>query len=164
MSAAIVLPSLTNWTKNGISAIFRATNQVDFKSAVDGFLSDKAKITLNGVHVSRADFVNRLQADKFDEEGAVVTFNDSVEVPKDTQSPVTAGSVGLFYNATIAEAIEVRDAPVTTQVTASVNVVIDQDPDVPKPAPSPIRGFFDGRRVMELNQVSTQGPTPAQNA
>ena len=92
MSAAIVLPSLTNWTKNGISAIFRATNQVDFKSAVDGFLSDKAKITLNGVHVSRADFVNRLQADKFDEEGAVVTFNDSVEVPKDTQSPVSVST------------------------------------------------------------------------
>lgn len=36
---------------------------------------------------------------------------------------VQAGSVGVLYNATIQETIRVRDAPVSSKITASVNVV-----------------------------------------
>ena len=36
---------------------------------------------------------------------------------------VQAGSVGVFYTALIQEAIRVRDAPVSSTITASVNVV-----------------------------------------
>ncbi|KDR73951.1 hypothetical protein GALMADRAFT_250667 [Galerina marginata CBS 339.88] len=164
MSAAIVLPTLTNWTKNHITAIFQATNKADFTSSINAFLSDKASITLNGVKTSRAEFVSKVQAEKFDESGAVVSFISAVEVPKDGEQPVVAGSVGVSYNAIVAEGIVIRDAAITRQVTASVNVVIEQDPDVPKPPPSPIHGFFDGRRVMSLNQVSIEGPVPTQSA
>ncbi|KDR73949.1 hypothetical protein GALMADRAFT_595444 [Galerina marginata CBS 339.88] len=164
MSTAIVLPDLTNWTKQHINAIFQATNQADFTSAIDAFLSDKATITSNGVTISRADFVSQVQGEKFDETGATVTFTSAVEVPSDTTQAALAGSVGVSYNAVITEGIRVLGGPVTRQVTASVNVVIFQDPDVPKPPPSPIRGFFDGRRVLSLNQVSLVGPVPAQTA
>lgn len=41
---------------------------------------------------------------------------------------------------------------------------IEQDPDIPKPQPSPIRGDFDGRRVISLNQVSTDTSVPVQTA
>ncbi|KDR73953.1 hypothetical protein GALMADRAFT_157779 [Galerina marginata CBS 339.88] len=91
------------------------------------------------------------------------SFTSAVEVPKDGEQPVVAGSVGVSYNAIVAEGIVIRDAAVTRQVTASVNVVIEQDPDIPKPRPSPIHGFFDGRRVMSLNQVSIEGQVPAQS-
>jgi hypothetical protein len=36
---------------------------------------------------------------------------------------VQAGSIGVFYTALIQEAIRVRDAPVSSTITASVNVV-----------------------------------------
>ncbi|KAF8904680.1 hypothetical protein CPB84DRAFT_1677137 [Gymnopilus junonius] len=164
MSTNIVLPNLTNWTEQHLTSIFNATNQTNFTSAVNAFLSDKVAITVNGVSVSRADFVNNISAEKFDEQSATVTFSGAVEVPADSNNPITAGSVGVFYKASIVEGIRVLGAPVIRQVTASLNVVIAQDPDVPQPKPSPIHGFFDGRRVMSLNQVSIDGPAPIQNA
>ncbi|KAH9477140.1 hypothetical protein JR316_0011056 [Psilocybe cubensis] len=163
MSTAIVLPTLTEWTEQHITSIFQAKTNADLTSALDGFLSDKAVITFNGKQISRADYVGQLQAEKFREVSADVNFLGAVQAPTDPDQPFDAGSVGVFYNATIFENIKIRDVSVSRQVTASVNVVIAQDPDVPKPPPSPFRGFFDGRRVMALNQVSTQGPATSSN-
>lgn len=146
MPTNIVLPSLTNWTEQHLTTIFQATNQTDFTSAVNAFLSDKVAITVNGVSVSRADFVNQISAEKFDEQSATVTFAGAVEVPADSNNPITvssirlltfgessfdsctftrcqAGSVGVFFNALIAEKLRVLGGPVTRQVTASLNVV-----------------------------------------
>ncbi|KAF8153942.1 hypothetical protein B0H34DRAFT_676825 [Crassisporium funariophilum] len=161
MSTNIVLPTLTQWTKNHLTAIFEATSASDLTTAIDAFLSKSATITVNGASISRDDFTKQLQTEKFDEAGASVAFAGTVEVPTVADDHFTAGSVGVFYTAIIAEAIRIRDAAITSQVTASVNVVIAQDPAIPPPPPSPIHGFFDGRRVMALNQVSLQGPVPS---
>ncbi|PPQ83922.1 hypothetical protein CVT25_000667 [Psilocybe cyanescens] len=162
MSTAIVLPTLTKWTEQHLTSIFQAQSDADLTSALNTFLSDKAVITVNGKQISRAEYVDQIQSAKFREASASISFAGAVQAPADPDQPFDAGSVGVFYNASIFENIKIRDSAVTTQVTASVNVVIAQDPDVPKPAPSPIRGFFDGRRVMFLNQVSTQGPATSQ--
>ncbi|KAF8904681.1 hypothetical protein CPB84DRAFT_1745713 [Gymnopilus junonius] len=164
MSTAMMLPNLSRWTMNHLTAIFNATNQADFNGAIDAFLSHKAKLTLNGANVSRAEFIKQFQTEKFDEAGAEVTFNDAVQVAKDAQNPTAAGCVGLFYNATIAENITVQDAAVTNQYSGSLNVVIEQDPDVPQPTSSPMRGYSDCRRVTALNQVSTEVPATTQSA
>ncbi|PPQ66403.1 hypothetical protein CVT26_011271 [Gymnopilus dilepis] len=160
MAANIVLPSLTNWTEQHITAIFQATSQDDFTSAVNAFLSDKVQITVNGQSVSRTDFVNQLSAETALEQSATVTFSGAVEVPADSTQPVAAGSVGVFFNALIAEKLRVLGGPVTRQVATSLNVVIAQDPDVPQPKPSPIHGDFDGRRVKILNEVFTDTSVP----
>ncbi|KAF9560335.1 hypothetical protein CPC08DRAFT_477156 [Agrocybe pediades] len=123
MSSAIVLPTLTNWAKNHITAIFTATNATDFDSAMNAFLSDKAVITVNGVQTSRADFISQTQGEKFDEIGATVNFAGAVEVPSDPNQPINAGSVGLFFNAVITEGIRVLGAPISHQQTVSLNIV-----------------------------------------
>ncbi|KAF8958553.1 hypothetical protein BDZ97DRAFT_1439176 [Flammula alnicola] len=164
MSTNIVLPTLTQWTKNHITAIIEAQTQADLESAVDAFLSKNATITVNGVQISQADFVKQLSVENFAEAGATVAFSASVEVPADPKNTFDAGSVGVFYNAIISETFRIRDAPISSEVTASVNVVIAQDPSIPKPPPSPIHGFFDGRRVMALNEVRTQGAVQPQDS
>lgn len=159
-STDIVLPSLTQWTEDHITAVLQATSQSDFTGALDAFLSKDAEITVNGVCISRADFAKQIQSEQFDEATAIVTFAGTVGVPANQQSPVEAGSVGVFYTATVQQRIRVRDAPVSSTVTASVNVVIEQDLSIPLPPSSPIRGFFDRRRVKVLNQVFTDVPVP----
>jgi hypothetical protein len=142
---SIVLLSLSNWTESHITAIYQATSQSDTSNALDNFLSKDAVITVNGKAISRADLTKQLQAEKFLEAGAIVTFLGIVEVPTDQTAPVEviglhflqiwkkklmilmaviqAGSVGTFYTVTIQETIRVRDAPVSSKVTASLNVV-----------------------------------------
>ncbi|KAJ3512054.1 hypothetical protein NLJ89_g3747 [Agrocybe chaxingu] len=162
MSTAIVLPTLTQWTKNHITALIQASNNTDLDAALDAFLSKDASLTVNGVQVSRQDFAKQVQIENFDEAGASIAFRASVEVSKNQDKPFDTGSVGVFYTAIISQAIRIRDAPVNSQVTASVNVVIEQDPSIPPPPPSHIHGFFDGRRVKALNQVIIQGPVTDQ--
>ncbi|CAA7262704.1 unnamed protein product [Cyclocybe aegerita] len=162
MSTAIVLPTLTQWTKNHITALIQASNNTDLTAALDAFFSKDATIIVNGVQVSRLDFAKQVKIENFDEAGASVAFSANVEVPKDQDKPFDAGSVGVFYTAIISQAIRIRDVPVSSQVIASVNVVIEQDPSIPPPPPSPIHGFFDGRRVKALNQVIFQGPVTDQ--
>jgi len=87
MSQILLLP-LTQWTKNHITAIIQATNQTDLDSAIDAFLSQDATIVVNGVEVSRAEFVNQVQTEKFNEAGVTVSFAASVEVPADNDRPL----------------------------------------------------------------------------
>lgn len=93
MSSNIILPSLTNWTKNHISAIIEATTQADLGAAVDGFLSESATITVNGASVSRDQYKNILEREKFLETAATVAFSGEVEVPTDPSS-----SFDVSYN------------------------------------------------------------------
>jgi hypothetical protein len=83
---AIVLPSLSQWTKNGIIAIYQASTPT--ANALDNFLSKDAVLTVNGSVVSRADVVNQLQVEKFAEVEATVAFLGIVEVPSSTTSRV----------------------------------------------------------------------------
>ena len=88
MSTDIVLLSLSNWTESHISAIYKATTQSDTSNALDNFLEKNADITVNGKKISRDDFGKELQSEKFLEVGAIVTFNNIVEVPADKSAPV----------------------------------------------------------------------------
>ncbi|KAF9476910.1 hypothetical protein BDN70DRAFT_811482 [Pholiota conissans] len=161
MSTNIVLPELAQWVQNHISAIIQAQTQADLEDAVDAFLAKNATIVVNGAQLSQADFIQQLSSENFAEEGATVTFNNSLQVPATAGDNFTAGSVGLFYTADIAQRFVIRDAPITSQVIASLNVVVGPDPTIPKPPPSPIHGFFDPRRVTSLNEVRIQAPLTA---
>ena len=87
MTTAIVLPTLTQWTENHITAINNATNEQDLTSAINAFLSKNATIVVNGVQISRAEFEKQLQIEKFDEAGAATSFVGAVQVPADKDKP-----------------------------------------------------------------------------
>ena len=84
----IVLPSLSQWTKNHLTAIFQATTASALEEALDAFLFKDAAITVNGRTISRTEFTNLLSGEKFDETHASVSFAGAVEVPADSKSPV----------------------------------------------------------------------------
>ncbi|KAJ6562833.1 hypothetical protein DFH09DRAFT_1159738 [Mycena vulgaris] len=160
MALNIVLPPLRTWAEQHLSSIIKATTSTDFDAAFDSFLSEHATVTVNGKPVSRDEYKKQLQGEGFDEAGAIVTFSGAVEVPADQSKPIEAGVVGLFYTAIISEAIVIRDAPVQSQVTSSLNLVIEEDKSLTPPhLPGGIRGFFDGRRVTVLNQVIVDAPS-----
>ncbi|KAJ7145736.1 hypothetical protein C8R44DRAFT_755771 [Mycena epipterygia] len=162
MAVNIALPPLRIWAEQHLSSIIKATTQTAFEAAFDGFLSKSATVTVNGKHVSRDEYKKQLQGEGFDEAGAEVTFSGAVEVPADNSIQLSpkelypqGGVVGLFYTATISENIVIRDAPVQSQVTSSLNLVIEEDKSLTPPHfPGGIRGFLpDGRRVSVLNQI-----------
>ncbi|KAJ7166614.1 hypothetical protein C8R46DRAFT_1350937 [Mycena filopes] len=153
MTANIVLPPLKTWAQNHLSSIIKATTATSFDSAFDAFLSKHVAITVNGKSVSRDEYKKKLQGEGFDEAGAIVQFTGAVEVPSEPNS-IQAGVVGLFYNATISENIVVHDAAVQSQISSSINLVIEEDKTLSPPhLPHGVHGFFDGRRVSALNQV-----------
>jgi len=162
MSSDIALLPLSLWTQTHIANIYKTTTPSSLKEALDAFLAQDAKIIVNGIQISRAEFANQLQSQKFDEAGAIVTFTGTVEAPAKQGDNVTAGSVGVFYNAIIAEEIRVRDAPVSSKITASVNVIVEQDLEIPVPPtpPGTRGGGSDRRRAYVLNQVFTDAPVP----
>lgn len=81
MSTNIVLPTLTQWVENHVTAIIQSQTQADLQTAVDAFLSKNATIVVNGAQISQAQFVTQLAGETFDEESATVTFTASVAVP-----------------------------------------------------------------------------------
>jgi len=80
-NANIVLPSLSQWTQDHITALIKATSQSDLTHALDNFLSQDAVITVNGEKLSRDDFAKQIQSETFSETNATVTFLGTVEVP-----------------------------------------------------------------------------------
>lgn len=94
MSVNIVLPTLTQWTKNHVTSIIQAKSQADLEAAVDAFLSKSATINVNGAQLTRDAFVKQLSQENFDEQGATVNFNASVEARADPNDGFT---VCAFY-------------------------------------------------------------------
>ncbi|KAF9476911.1 hypothetical protein BDN70DRAFT_881837 [Pholiota conissans] len=157
MATAVLLPKLTDWVQNHITAIIEAKTTHDLHDAVNRFLNQHAMITVNGAHISRAEFVKQLKAENFAEEKATITFNDSIEVPDSREGEsITAGTVGVFYTAIITSAHLIHGIPTSKQVIASLNVVVAPDPSVHKP-PMP-NGYYDPRRVTSLNEVRVERP------
>ncbi|KAJ6530641.1 hypothetical protein B0H19DRAFT_1191682 [Mycena capillaripes] len=153
MSANIVLPPLKAWAEQHLSSIIKATTYTALDSAFDAFLSQHAKITLNGKHISRDEYQKELHGAGFDEAGALVQFSGVVEVPSQSH-PNQAGLVGLFCTATIGENLVVRDGPIVRQIISSLNLVIEEDKSLTPPHfANGVHGFFDGRRVSALNQI-----------
>ena len=86
MSTNIVLPSLSKWTENHISAIYQANSQTS--NALNNFLSKDAVITVNGKKISHTELAKEFQNEKYLEAAAFVTFANIVEVPADKTSPI----------------------------------------------------------------------------
>lgn len=82
MTANIVLPNLTNWAEQHLQSIWNATSQSDFDSAFNNFVAENATITVNGNHVSRDQYKQRLLGENPIEAKVQLTFNGAVEVPK----------------------------------------------------------------------------------
>lgn len=86
MSDAIVLPSLSRWTKNHLTAIIQAKSASALNASLDAFLFKDAVITVNGRHITRAEFTTLLGAEKLDETTASISFTGAVEVPANPKS------------------------------------------------------------------------------
>ncbi|KAF7313071.1 hypothetical protein MKEN_00992600 [Mycena kentingensis (nom. inval.)] len=154
MSTAIVLPGLRAWAEQHLQAIIQATTKDAFTDAFNAFLFKDVKITVNAKAVTREEYEKELRAQAFDEAGAEVTFSGAVEV----QQTLEKGVVGLFFTATIVQNELIQGTPKQSQITSSLNLVIEDV--IPRP-PNPlgVHGFFDGRRVTELNQVVIDTPS-----
>ncbi|KZT67890.1 hypothetical protein DAEQUDRAFT_728669 [Daedalea quercina L-15889] len=76
---------LTRWAENSISAIYKAPKQDDFTHAFDAFIAEDAQITVNGKHLSRAQYKELLQGERALEQSASVSFLGAVEVPAHTK-------------------------------------------------------------------------------
>lgn len=92
MTSAIVLPSLTNWTQQHLQSIIKATKQADFDAAYNNFLSQDAKITVNGVSVTRDQYKQYLKQESFLEASATINFDGAVEVPQNKAAPIEVWS------------------------------------------------------------------------
>lgn len=79
MSAAIVLPNITEWTKDRITAIYSATTDSDFETAFDDFLSHEVTITSNGQRFTRDEYKQKLLSEKKGEISGGVSFTGSVQ-------------------------------------------------------------------------------------
>ncbi len=81
MSSIPLLPTLSTWAQNRLTALFSATTQDDFDTAYENFVAKQVHITVNGKHVSRADYKTQLWQEKGLESGAEVSYPGTVEVP-----------------------------------------------------------------------------------
>ena len=79
MSVAIVLPGLTDWTEQHVTAIYTATTDSDFESAFDAFLSQDVTITSNGQSLTRDQYKQKLLAQKKGEISGAVSFTGAVQ-------------------------------------------------------------------------------------
>ncbi|KAI0920222.1 hypothetical protein AcW1_002025 [Taiwanofungus camphoratus] len=149
-----VVFSLTDWTENSISAIIQATSQAQLDSAFDAFIAKDAHITVNGKHVSRAQYKERFQSEKSTESSANVSFTGAVEVPKDENHPTNAGSVGLLYKATVFGKLFVFGSRTASTINSSLNVVIVEE------HPGGQFNLGSSRRVTVLNEVVTDQVDP----
>lgn len=145
----VVIP-LTQWAEDSISAIYNATTESNFNDAFDAFLLKDAKITVNGKHLSVAQYKQKLVDQKILEQSAQVSYKGAVSVPKNPNEPAQAGSVGLFFTALIVEKLREFGAPVTRTVTSSVNLTIVED------------GGVEDRKVSALTQIITVEANPVE--
>lgn len=89
MSSAIVLPSLTAWAEQRLTALFTTTDEQSFDAAFDAFVAaDTTSIVVNGQKLSREQYKQQTWKDKFLEAGAQVQYLGAVSVPSDPSEPV----------------------------------------------------------------------------
>ena len=84
MSVNIVLPDLPNFVQGRITALYTAKTPAEFDSAFDAFVAEDARITLNGKHISRANYKKTIMGEIANDVSANVQFQGVVSVPADT--------------------------------------------------------------------------------
>ncbi|EGN98673.1 hypothetical protein SERLA73DRAFT_181249 [Serpula lacrymans var. lacrymans S7.3] len=158
MSANIVLPTLTALTQSRVTSLLTSTTASEFGDVFDSFFDREVNITVNGKHLSRQQYKEQLLSQSaVNKRSATVNVSGELEV-KDTDGELS-GLVGIFYTAIVNLEPLVGGAPAQTKLTSSLNVIIK--PTAPRPPQPPhVRGYFDPRRVVTLNQVYTDQPVP----
>jgi hypothetical protein len=118
MSEAIVLPSLSQWTKNHLTAIIQATSASALNASLDAFLFKDAVITVNGRTITRAEFTTLLGGEKLAEAAASISFAGAVEVPTNPKSGElvrgflpTTSTVQVIINITTRLALSESSSP-----------------------------------------------------
>ncbi|KAI0632687.1 hypothetical protein C8Q77DRAFT_837556 [Trametes polyzona] len=128
MSAAIVLPNLPNWVQQRLKAVYGANSMDAFNDAFDLFVSEHAKITVNGKAMSRAQYKALLQgetsADTSEGISGIVTVSSVVSVPEDGNiNTIGTGSVGISFKAEVFGRFFVFGARQSSTISSSLNVV-----------------------------------------
>ncbi|KAJ7743348.1 hypothetical protein B0H16DRAFT_1561494 [Mycena metata] len=128
------LPSLTEWTKNFLTAVVAAPSEDAANAGFDAYLADNVTISYNDMVVARADYVAMRVAHGFPP--TTVTVNQTIEVPTVANSS-QAGIVSVFFTAAIGSQVAI----------ASMDLVIKQDTSL-RTGPG-----CDHRRIYGLTQV-----------
>ncbi|KLO11637.1 hypothetical protein SCHPADRAFT_891400 [Schizopora paradoxa] len=153
MSAKIVLPSTPTWAQERLSAIYKAEGGDAFTSAFDAFIAkDVHSIVFNGETVSREEYKKHISDEKFFELSATVSFSATMEAPTPANVNAKKELVGLSYDATIFEKINVHGAPQARTAKSTIIIEVEHDHSIPV-IPPPIHGDADTRRVFKLTQV-----------
>lgn len=152
---ALVLPTLTAFTSSRLTAILTAKTQADFTSAFDALFASNVNVIYNGKQLSRDQYQAQLLSQSsaaLEEQGASVSVQGQLEVPGDKGQ--ISGLVGLFYTSLVDSKFLVFGAPAESKVTSSFNAIIQATE--PRPQSNPrIRGYFDPRRIVTVNQIAT---------
>ncbi|KJA22413.1 hypothetical protein HYPSUDRAFT_656797 [Hypholoma sublateritium FD-334 SS-4] len=95
-------PDLTSWFKEHNNALSEAVSNDDIRLVVDAYLSPDVNIQINGLNISRSDFINSLLLESSLE--GRVSHDDNylaiIEVPMGPESnPEQAGCIGAFFKA-----------------------------------------------------------------
>ena len=77
-STAIVLPPLDLWAEGRLTAIYQAKTQDDFTTAFDDFIAQDVHIFVNGSKISRDDYKQLLERQRFLENSATIKFDGVV--------------------------------------------------------------------------------------
>jgi hypothetical protein len=131
MSEAIVLPSLSQWTKNHLTAIIQAKSASALNASLDAFLFKNAVITVNGRHITRAEFTTLLRTEKIDEKAASISFAGAVEVPANPKSGelvrrflLITATVQVVINITTRLALSESSSPPSLRKAFSLKVLL----------------------------------------
>ncbi|KJA22415.1 hypothetical protein HYPSUDRAFT_139216 [Hypholoma sublateritium FD-334 SS-4] len=86
------LPGLASWFMGHNIAMEKATSNDDIQSALDALLSPNVSIQINGVSVSRSDYIQTIVSIAQGRTSNDVTYFSIIEVPTDPESPKTVRS------------------------------------------------------------------------
>ncbi|KAI0782445.1 hypothetical protein BC629DRAFT_555811 [Irpex lacteus] len=148
-----VIPTLTEWAKTRVTALFEAKTAQEFDDAFNAFLAHHVdSIVVNGKKLSKAEYKASLERLRTPELSAEVKYLGDVEV-KDEKEGEQAGEVGLFLQVHITERLSALGQHGTETVTVSFNLRVIQDPHQPIP-------ILDARKVSSLTSVFTTVQNP----
>jgi hypothetical protein len=131
MSEAIILPTLSQWTKNHLTAIIQAKSASALNASLDAFLFKDAVITVNGRHITRVEFTTLLGTEKIDEKAASISFAGAVEVPVNHKSGelvrrflLITATVQVVINITTRLALSESSSPPSLRKAFSLKVLL----------------------------------------
>lgn len=86
--AQIALPSLSDWTEIHTNALINAQTADDLNDAADSFLAENISIVVNGVNVSRSEFLQTLVVNLPGRVSSNVSYTAIIEDPFNATNPI----------------------------------------------------------------------------